>query len=143
MNRENLSVISCTLTHLLLLIANNLCGLAQISDMQRFNSKTSVRSMASSLSGDKREKPTHMIIQREGDQDMVMLPVSNLVNGAATRLKLHDRATFKIDLHSRKQERGTIVVFGKSSSNTASMKSLVRRIGRCLSRTNASIQHGC
>ena len=99
--------------------------------------------MASSLAGDKREKQTHMVIQREGDQDLVMLPVLNLVNGAATRLKLHERATYKIDLHSRKQERGTIVVFGKSSSNAASMDFLVRRIRRCLSRTNASVQYGC
>lgn len=88
--------------------------------------------MSSSLAGDRREKPTHMIIQREGDQDMVMLPVSHLVNGAATRIKLYDRATYKIDLNSRKQERGTIVVFGKWSSDATSLRCLVPRIGRCL-----------
>ena len=57
-----------------------------------------------------------MIIQREGDNEMVMLPVSNLVNGASARMKLHDRATFKIDINSRKQERGMIILFGECPS---------------------------
>lgn len=54
-----------------------------------------------------------MIVQRENDNQMVMLPIANLVNGASARVKLNDKATFKPDINCRKQERGVIVLFGE------------------------------
>lgn len=81
--------------------------------MERHNSKASVGSLTSSRAGNRREKPTHMIVQRENDNQMVMLPIANLVNGASARVKLNDKATFKPDINCRKQERGVIVLFGE------------------------------
>ena len=78
--------------------------------MQRHNSKASVWSMGSSRGASgKKEAPTHMIIQRDHSNDVLVLPVSHLVNGGVTRMKLNEKATFKIDLNSRKQERGVII----------------------------------
>ena len=81
--------------------------------MQRHNSKASVGSMESSRGGGKKQAPSHMIIQRENTEDMLLLPVTHLVNAVVTRIKLNETATFKADLNSRKQERGVIVSFGK------------------------------
>ena len=41
-----------------------------ISDMQRNNSKGSVTSVTSSRAGEKKERHTHMIIQREDENDL-------------------------------------------------------------------------
>lgn len=84
--------------------------------MERYNSKGSVGSIESSRGGRKKEAPTHMIIQRDGSNELLLLPVSNLVNGGLTRMKLNEKATFKVDLAGRKQERGVIISFGIYSS---------------------------
>lgn len=83
--------------------------------MQRFNSKGSVGSVGSYRGGQKKANPTHMIVQSEVNHEMLMLPVTHLVNAAAVRLKQNDKATFKMDIHGRKQERGIILLLGKCS----------------------------
>ncbi len=82
--------------------------------MQRHGSKGSVTSVtSSSRANEKKILPTHMIIQREIDNQMVLLPVANLVNSSVTRIKLNNTATFKSDLNNRKQERGRIIQLGE------------------------------
>jgi hypothetical protein len=81
--------------------------------MQRHGSKGSITSVtSSSRPGEKKKLPTHMIIQRENDNQMMLLPVTHLVNSSVTRIKLNNTATFKSDLNNRKQERGRIVQLG-------------------------------
>ncbi|CAF1432902.1 unnamed protein product [Rotaria sordida] len=81
--------------------------------MQRYNSKNSITSIGSSSRvGEKKPLPTHMIIQRENDNRMILLPVTHLVNSSVARVKLNNTATFKTDLNNRKQERGRILQFG-------------------------------
>lgn len=80
--------------------------------MQRYNSKGSVGSVQSCRSDRKKEGPSHMVIRRDGTDELIVLPVSNLVNGGLTRIKVNEKATFKVDLNSRKQERGMILSFG-------------------------------
>ncbi len=80
--------------------------------MNRHNSKTSVGSIESSRGGRMKESPTHMIIQRDGTNELLLLSVQHLVNGGLTRMKLNEKATYKVDLNSRKQERGVIISFG-------------------------------
>lgn len=81
--------------------------------MHRHNSKASVGSVELARGGGKKQAPTHMIVQRENSDEVVLLPVTHLVNGSVTRIKSNETATFKIDLNSRKQERGVVVSFGK------------------------------
>lgn len=104
--------------------------------MQRHNSKASVGSVESSRGGGRKPAPTHVIIQRENSDDLLLLPVTHLVNAVATRIKLNDTATFKIDLNSRKQERGMVVSFGKFSWLIDMRWIFVYRIRRCLCRAN-------
>ncbi|UJR17458.1 hypothetical protein I4U23_004353 [Adineta vaga] len=82
--------------------------------MQRHNSKNSISSIGSSSRVGEKNKPspTHMIIQRENDKQMILLPTTHLVNSSVTRIKLNDTATFKLDLNNRKQERGRILQLG-------------------------------
>lgn len=80
--------------------------------MQRYNSKGSVGSMESSRGDRKKEAPTHMVVRRDGTDELIILPVSNLVNGGLTRIKVNEKATFKVDLNSRKQERGMVLSLG-------------------------------
>ena len=85
--------------------------------MQRHNSKNSITSVGSSSRvGEKKPLPTHMIIQRENDNQMILLPVTDLVNSSVTRIKLNNMATFKTDLNNRKQERGRILQLSKDES---------------------------
>jgi hypothetical protein len=87
--------------------------------MQRHDSKGSITSVTSSSRAGERKTPsTHMIIQREIDNQMVLLPITHLVNSTATRIKLNNTATFKCDLNNRKQERGKIIQMGKYSIYT-------------------------
>jgi hypothetical protein len=82
--------------------------------MQRYGSKGSITSVtSSSRAGDKKILPTHMIIQRENDNQIVLLPVTHLVNSSVARIKLNNTATFKSDLNDRKQERGRIIQLGE------------------------------
>ena len=82
--------------------------------MQRYNSKNSISSIGSSSRvGEKKPSPTHMIIQRENDKRMVLLPTTHLVNSSVARVKLNDTATFKMELNNRKQERGRILQLGE------------------------------
>lgn len=82
--------------------------------MQRFESKGSITSVASSSRGhSKKNAATHMIVQREEDNQMMLLPVTHLVNGSVTKIRVNNSATFKTDLTSRKQERGRIIQLGK------------------------------
>ena len=82
--------------------------------MKRHGSKASVTSVTSSCRAtEKKSLPTHMIIQRENDNEMILLPVTHLVNSSVTRIKLNNTATFKVDLNSRKQERGRILQLGE------------------------------
>ncbi|CAF4284301.1 unnamed protein product [Rotaria magnacalcarata] len=74
--------------------------------MQRYQSKGSVTSVTSSS---KRISPTHMIIQREDNNQMLLLPVTHLINASVTKIKVNNTATFKTDLKSRKQERGRVI----------------------------------
>ena len=84
--------------------------------MQRFESKGSVSSkILSSCGHEKRIVPTHMIVQRENDNQLILLPVKNLVNGSVTKVKGNNTLTFKTDLKSRKQERGRVIQVGKYS----------------------------
>ena len=83
--------------------------------MQRHDSKGSITSVTSSRPGERKIPPTHMIIQRELDNRMMLLPVTHLVNSSATRIKLNNTATFKCDLNNRKQERGKIIQLGEYS----------------------------
>ncbi|CAF3502868.1 unnamed protein product [Rotaria socialis] len=81
--------------------------------MQRSKSIESVTSVASSCrGGEKKILSTHMIIQREIDDKMMLLPVTNLVNISVTRIKINNTATFKVDNNSRKQYRGKIIQLG-------------------------------
>jgi hypothetical protein len=82
-----------------------------------------------------------MIVQRENDNHMVMLPIANLVNGASARVKLNDKATFKTDINCRKQERGVIVLFCEWLSPLLNRASFVCRVRRHLYRATASTQH--
>jgi hypothetical protein len=85
--------------------------------MQRHSSKTSITSIGStSRVGEKKPLPTHTIIQRESDNEMILLPVTHLVNSSVARIKLNNTATFKTDLSNRKQERGRILQLGKYES---------------------------
>ncbi|CAM4899644.1 unnamed protein product [Rotaria socialis] len=77
--------------------------------MQRYQSKESVTSVTSSS---KRISPTHMIIQREDNNQMLLLPVTHLINASVTKIKVNNTATFKTDLKSRKQERGRVIQLG-------------------------------
>ena len=86
--------------------------LGQFSEMQRLNSMSSVGSVSSQI-GDKRTKPSHMLIRRRSSDGLIMLPITNLVNGSIAKMKTNDVATFKVDMNSRKQKRGTIMFFGK------------------------------
>ena len=95
--------------------------------MQRYESKGSVASATSSRCGERKLVPTHMIVQRESDNRMILLPVTHLVNGSATRLKLNNTATFKTDLSNRKQERGRIIHFGKYFPQLTNIKFLFSR----------------
>ncbi len=82
--------------------------------MQRHGSIGSVTSVtSSSRTGEKKNLPTHMIIQRENDNQLMLLPVTHLVNSSVTRIKLNNTATFKSDLNNRKQERGRIIQLGE------------------------------
>lgn len=80
--------------------------------MQRVNSKSSVSSI-SSRSGEKKEKPSHVIMRRDENNQLLLLPIASLVNATCTRLKVNDMATFKLDQNNRKQERGQILLFGE------------------------------
>ncbi|CAF1397371.1 unnamed protein product [Rotaria magnacalcarata] len=81
--------------------------------MQRYNSIESIGSITSSCrGGEKKSPPTHVIVQREGDNKMVLLPVTHLVNGSVTGIKINNTATFKEDINSRKQQRGKIIQLG-------------------------------
>ncbi|CAF1310565.1 unnamed protein product [Rotaria magnacalcarata] len=81
--------------------------------MQRSKSIESVTSVASSCrGGEKKASPTHMIIQREIDNKIMLLPVTHLVNISVTRIKINNTATFKVDNNSRKQYRGNIIQLG-------------------------------
>ncbi|CAF4609896.1 unnamed protein product, partial [Rotaria magnacalcarata] len=63
--------------------------------MQRSKSIESVTSVASSCrGGEKKASPTHMIIQREIDNKIMLLPVTHLVNISVTRIKINNTATF-------------------------------------------------
>ena len=84
--------------------------------MQRHGSKESITSVTSSRAGDKKCLPTHMIVQRENDNQMILLPVTHLVNSSVARIKLNNTAMFKTDLNNRKQERGRILQLGKYES---------------------------
>jgi hypothetical protein len=53
-----------------------------------------------------------MIIQREDNNQMLLLPVTHLINASATKIKVNNTATFKTDLKSRKQERGRVIQLG-------------------------------
>ena len=90
--------------------------------MQRYESKGSVTSVTSSRCGERKVAPTHMIIQRESDNRMILLPVTHLVNGSVTRIKLNNTATFKTDLTSRKQERGRVIQLGNYFIELANIK---------------------
>jgi hypothetical protein len=82
--------------------------------MQRYGSKGSITSGTStSRAGDKKTLPTHVILQREHDNQMVLLPVTHLVNSSVAGIKLNNTATFKSDLNNRKQERGRIIQLGE------------------------------
>jgi hypothetical protein len=82
--------------------------------MQRHDSKRSVTSVSSSSrAGEKKNLPTHMIIQRDNDNKIILLPVTHLVNSSVARIKLNNTATFKSDLNNRKQERGRIIQLGE------------------------------
>lgn len=82
--------------------------------MKRHDSKGSVTSVASSCrTGGKKISPTHMIIQREHDNKLMLLPITHAVNSSVTSLKLNNTATFKCDLNNRKQERGRIIQLGE------------------------------
>lgn len=80
--------------------------------MQRFHSKESVNSTSSSRNVGKKGQATHVIIQRQEDNRLFMLPTSHLVNGNAAKLRQNDKATFKIEKTCRKQWRGTIILLG-------------------------------
>lgn len=59
--------------------------------MQRHGSKGSVTSVtSSSRASEKKILPTHMIIQREQDNEMLLLPVTHLVNSSVTGMKLNN-----------------------------------------------------
>ncbi|CAF3492643.1 unnamed protein product, partial [Rotaria sp. Silwood2] len=74
--------------------------------MQRSQSIESITSVTSSCrGGEKKPSPTHMIIQREADTKIMLLPVTHLVNSSVTRIKINNTATFKSDINSRKQHR--------------------------------------
>ncbi|CAF4172192.1 unnamed protein product, partial [Rotaria magnacalcarata] len=81
--------------------------------MQRYQSKGSFTSVTSSS---KRIAPTHMIIQREDNNQMLLLPVTHLINASATKIKVNNTATFKTDLKSRKQERGRVIQLGSEDA---------------------------
>ncbi|CAF2958167.1 unnamed protein product [Rotaria sp. Silwood2] len=85
--------------------------------MQRSQSIESITSVTSSCrGGEKKPSPTHMIIQREADTKIMLLPVTHLVNSSVTRIKINNTATFKSDINSRKQHRGEIVQLGEYST---------------------------
>ncbi|CAF4740379.1 unnamed protein product [Rotaria socialis] len=81
--------------------------------MQRYESKGSITSVtSSSRGGEKKIPPTHMIVQRDNDNQLVLLPLTHLVNGSVTRIKVNSTVTFKSDLTNRKQERGRVIILG-------------------------------
>lgn len=81
--------------------------------MHRHNSKESVGSIESTHGTGKKQMPTHMIIQREDNNELFLLPVTHLVNASVTRIKPNETATFKLDLNSRKQDRGVVLSYGQ------------------------------
>ncbi|CAF2137342.1 unnamed protein product [Rotaria magnacalcarata] len=81
--------------------------------MQRYESKGSITSVTSlSRGGEKKIPPTHMIVQRDNDNQLVLLPLTHLVNGSVTRIKVNSTVTFKSDLTNREQERGRVIILG-------------------------------
>ena len=80
--------------------------------MQRCQSVESVASVVSCRGGDKKFPPTHVVIQQEGDNKIMVLPVTNLVNASVTRIKINHTTTFKEDINSRKQQRGRVLQLG-------------------------------
>ncbi|CAF3619655.1 unnamed protein product [Rotaria socialis] len=81
--------------------------------MQRYESKGSIISVtSSSRGGEKKIPPTHMIVQRDNDNQLVLLPLTHLVNCSVTRIKVNSTVTFKSDLTNRKQERGIVIILG-------------------------------
>ena len=84
--------------------------------MQEYGSKRNITSgTSSSRASEKKIPPTHMIIQREHDNRMVLLPVTHLVNSSTVRIKLSNTTTFRHDLNNRKRERGKIIQLGQYS----------------------------
>ncbi|CAF3951083.1 unnamed protein product [Rotaria sp. Silwood2] len=91
--------------------------------MKRHDSKGSVTSMASSCrAGEKKIPPAHMIIQREHDNKLMLLPVAHAVNSSVTGLKVNNTTTFKCDLNNRKQERGRIIQLGSKEACTEQLQ---------------------
>ncbi|CAF1260197.1 unnamed protein product [Rotaria sordida] len=81
--------------------------------MQRSKSIESITSATSSCrGGEKKTSPTHMLIQNEIDNKILLLPVAHLVNSSVTRIKINATATFKKDIDDRKQHRGKIIQLG-------------------------------
>ncbi|CAF4001231.1 unnamed protein product [Rotaria sordida] len=81
--------------------------------MQRCKSIESITSATSSCrGGEKKTSPTHMLIQNEIDNKILLLPVAHLVNSSVTRIKINATATFKKDIDDRKQHRGKIIQLG-------------------------------
>ncbi len=90
--------------------------------MQRHSSKGSVTSVTSSSKREKKPLPTHMIIQRDHDNQMVLLSVKHLVHSSVTGIKLNHSATFKSDLNGRKQERGRVIQLGNDLTSHVSIR---------------------
>ncbi|CAF3854904.1 unnamed protein product [Rotaria sp. Silwood1] len=81
--------------------------------MQRSKSIESITSVTSSCrGGEKKTPPTHMLIQSEVDNKILLLSVAHLVNSSVTRIKINATATFKKDINDRKQRRGKIIQLG-------------------------------
>ena len=60
----------------------------------------------------KKPSPTHIIVQRENDNKIILLPTTHLVNSSVARVRLNDTARFKVILNNRKQEQGRILQLG-------------------------------
>ena len=84
--------------------------------MQRSKSiESNISGTSSCRAGEKNIPPTHMIIQREPDNRIMLLPVTHLVNSSVTGIKINNTATFKEDINDRKQYRGKIIQLGEYS----------------------------